>query len=98
MNTFTHSNLLKYKGLCRIYHIIQFSDTNIFQFFDKILRIVIKFLRDDDKNISKEVEKIAILLGVHIEADIYIPILLSQINEIDVSAIKSLTSYIVKAF
>jgi len=41
------------------------------------------------------VKIIAELLGVHIDAEIYIPILLTQINELDASAIKSLTSYIV---
>lgn len=95
ISTFTNSNSIKYKGMCRLFYIIQFSDTKISPFFDKILRVVIKFIRDEDKEISKEVKKIATILGVHIEAEIYIPTLLTQINELDVSATKSLTSYIV---
>lgn len=86
---------MKLKATHRLYNIILLSGDKISKFFDKILRILIKFVRDEDKPLSDQVKRLAVVLGAHIEADYYIPILNTQIHELDVSATKTLTAYLV---
>ena len=94
MNLFTNSNFIKLKALQRLYFTIYYAQNAVAPFFDKILRTLVKYQRDEDKDIALQVTRIAELLGVFMDAGVYLPIVLSQINELEVTNIRTLMSYL----
>ena len=94
VNLFTNSNFIKLKALQRLYFTIYYAQNAVAPFFDKILRTLVKYQRDEDKDIALQVTRIAELLGVFMDAGVYLPIVLSQINELEVTNIRTLMSYL----
>jgi len=80
--------------LQRLYFTIYYAQNAVAPFFDKILRTLVKYQRDEDKDIALQVTRIAELLGVFMDAGVYLPIVLSQINELEVTNIRTLMSYL----
>lgn len=84
------------------------SQSKITPHFENIFKILTKIIFHEDPKISQEVNtffeskiyliqtnKVAEVLGVFINADYYIPIVIHHIHELDISATKTLTSYLV---
>ena len=91
---FTNSNFIKFKALQRLYFTIFYSQNAVAPFFDKILRSLVKLQKEDDKDIVYQVPRIAEILGVYVDAGVYLPITLSQINELEVTNMRGLIAYL----
>ena len=91
---FTNSNFIKFKALQRLYFTVFYAQNAVAPFFDKMLRSLVKLQRDEDKDIAFQVTRIAELLGVYVDAGVYLPTTLSQINELEVTNMRGLVAYL----
>jgi hypothetical protein len=94
VNLFANSNYPKLKALQRLFFTIYYAQNAVAPFFDKILRSLVRFQRDEDKDIAFQVTLIAEIFGVFIDAGVYLPTILSQINELEVTNTRTLVAYL----
>ena len=82
INDFALKSHLKEKSLCQLYNLIICVEEDIKPHVEKILKnIVYKLILDEELEIAKRTYKLAEVLGLYVETDFIIPMMISHLND-----------------
>jgi hypothetical protein len=81
INTFSLKQNLKMKAFQQLYTLIVCAESKVQDLSEKILKLLFKFILDEDPEVSFRCLKIAQLLGFYIDADYLIPLILNHIKD-----------------
>ena len=82
LNEFALKTHLKEKTLCQLYTLIVCVEDGIKPYTERILKnLVYKMILDEEPEIAKRTYKIAELLGLYVDTDFIVPMMISHLND-----------------
>lgn len=99
MNEFALKTHLKEKTLCQLYTLIVCIEDGIKPHTERILKnIIYKFIIDEEPEISRRTYKIAELLGLYVDTDFLLPMMISHLTDSESKSVPRFVSSCLTAF
>lgn len=99
LNEFALKSHLKEKTLCQLYSVIVGVEAGIKPHTEKILKnIIYKNILDDEPEIAKRTYKIAELLGLYVDTDFILPMMISHLTDTESKSVPRFVSSCLTAF
>lgn len=99
LNEFALKTYLKEKSLCQLYALIVCVEGAIKPHTEKLLKNVIyKLILDEEPEISRRVYKVAELLGLYVDTDFILPMMISHLTDTESKSVPRFVSSCLTAF
>lgn len=89
---FTHTVDMKRKALGQLKHTIILAEETISEHFEHIARSLIKLYGREDNKLNDDIKSVAEVLGVYVDANLYVPIVIKIIFEEETKVSPKLTA------
>ena len=99
LNEFALKTHLKEKSLCQLYSLIVCVEAGIKPHAEKILRqIIYKLILDEEPEIARRTYKIAELLGLYVDTDFLLPMMIAHLTDSESKSVPRFVSSCLTAF
>lgn len=99
LNEFALKPHLKEKSLCQLYTLIVCIESGIKPHAEKILKnIIYKMILDEEPEIARRTYKVAELLGLYVDTDFILPMMISHLTDSESKSVPRFVSSCLTAF